>query len=84
MLKICPDLHFYAGHDRCTASQKSWGSPNTAGEMGGGLDGNPGQSNIFFIASGGLIAHTILIPPPQHSHLKTSNSQTRFINSAQL
>jgi hypothetical protein len=33
---------------------------STAGEIGGGLEGNPRQSRIFFIASGGLMAHTCL------------------------
>jgi len=32
-----------------------------AAEMGGGLEGNPRQSRILLIASGGLIAHKILI-----------------------
>jgi hypothetical protein len=40
---------------------------------GGGLDGDPRQSSIFLIASGGLTAHRIRIRPPQESHSKTSN-----------
>ena len=38
--------------------------------IGEDLDGRPRQSGIFLIASGGLIAHKILIRPPQESHLK--------------
>ena len=37
-----------------------------------GLEDNSRQSKIFFIASGGLMAHKILIRPPQRSHFKTS------------
>jgi hypothetical protein len=55
-----------------------------AGEIGGGLDGNPRQSSTFFIASGGFLAHKILIGPPQESHFRPSNPKTRFMSSAQL
>jgi hypothetical protein len=50
-----------------------------AAEIGGGLDGSPMQSRIFLIASGGLIAHSILIRLPQESHFKTSKSKDRLI-----
>jgi len=40
-----------------------------AGDIGGGRDGNPRQSNIFRITSGGLTAQRILIVLPHLLHL---------------
>ena len=57
--------------------------PHSAGEIGGGLEARPRQSRIFGIASGGFIAHRILIRPPQRSHLSTSTEKTLFKSSAQ-
>jgi nucleoside-diphosphate-sugar epimerase len=42
------------------------------------------RTRILFIASGGLMAHRILIRLPQRSHFKTSKPKTRFMSSAQL
>jgi hypothetical protein len=49
---------------------------STAEEIGEGLDGKPRQSRIFFIASGGLIAHKIRIRPPQRSLFNTEQTRT--------
>jgi len=52
---------------------KSQGNdPVLRGEIGGGLEGNPRQSRIFPIASGGLMAHVSLLlrrlmPPLDYS-----------------
>jgi hypothetical protein len=53
---------------------------SVAGAMGGALVGSPRQERIFPIASGGLIAASIRIRPPQRGQSRMSNPNTRAIN----
>jgi hypothetical protein len=55
--------------------------PIMAGRLAGPR-GEAKQAKIFSIASGGLIAASILIRPPQRGQASTSNSNTRFKSSA--
>jgi len=52
------------------------------GEMGGFLAESPRQERILWIASGGLIAQSILMRAPQWGQLKTSIEKTRAKRAA--
>ena len=54
-----------------------------AGDIGGGRLGNPRQSRIFRIASGGFTAQRIRIVLPHLLHFNASTEKTRFKRSAQ-
>jgi len=54
-----------------------------AGAIGGGRLGNPRQSRIIRLASGGLTAQRIRFVFPRRAHFKASTAKTRFKSSAQ-